>query len=339
MGGSPYRVPYYYDFKDKDKCVKNYVNQMLNRTYNMFKYTNLPDTIPELFLEMQLQRNGCCGIIRHNNELYAVYGGLGGILNEYYFPRNFIVANPYLNISYTYTINEDCILFRNDSEIQGIIPICSKYASLLVENDITMRQVIINRRIPIIVKTHSDKEKDSANLFMSRIEHGENVISITEQLSNTIDCIDMDKSYSTRLTEYIEAQQYIKAQWYNELGIRMSHNMKREALSESEIAANDDAVRSLPIDMLKCRKKAVEEINNMFGTNISVEYNEIWAEQVEISKLSIDKQKAEIESVEESTRIDKGVRENEEEVITNDGNNDKSDETEDISDSDKDVSK
>lgn len=333
MGGSPYRTPYYYDFKDKNKCVKNYVEQMLDRTYNMFKYTNLPDSIPELFLEMQLQRNGCCGVIKHNNELYAVYGALGGVLNEYYFPRNFIVANPYLNISETFTINEDCILFRNDSEIQGIIPICSKYASLLVENDITMRQVIINRRIPIIIKAHSDKEKDSANLFMNRIEQGENVIAITEQLANTLDCIDMDKSYSTRLTEYIEAQQYIKAQWYNELGIRMSHNMKREALSESEISANDDAVRSLPIDMLKCRKKAVEEINNMFGTNISVEYNEIWAEQTEMSKLSIDKQEAEIESIKESIRAD-----NEGEVNTDDGNNDKSDETEDIPDSDKTIS-
>lgn len=333
MGGSPYRTPYYYDFKDKNKCVKNYVEQMLNRTYNMFKYTNLPDTIPELFLEMQLQRNGCCGVIKHNNELYAVYGAVGGVLNEYYFPRNFIVANPYLNISETYTINEDCILFRNDSEIQGIMPICCKYASLLVENDITMRQVIINRRIPIIIKTHSDKEKDSANLFMNRIEQGENVIAITEQLSNTLDCIDMNKSYSTHLTEYIEAQQYVKAQWYNELGIRMSHNMKREALSESEISANDDAVRSLPIDMLKCRKKAVEEINNMFGTNISVEYNEIWAEQTELSKLSIDKQKAEIESTKESIRAD-----NEGEVNTGDGDNNKSDESEDISNSDKTIS-
>lgn len=333
MGGSPYRTPYYYDFKDKNKCVKNYVEQMLNRTYNMFKYTNLPDTIPELFLERQLQRNGCCGVIKHNNELYAVYGALGGVLNEYYFPRNFIVANPYLNISETYTINEDCILFRNDSEIQGIMPICCKYASLLVENDITMRQVMINRRIPIIIKTHSDKEKDSANLFMNRIEQGENVIAITEQLSNTLDCIDMNKPHSTHLTEYIEAQQYVKAQWYNELGIRMSHNMKREAISESEISANDDAIRSLPIDMLKCRKKAVEEINNMFGTNISVEYNEIWAEQTELSKLSIDKQKAEIESTKESIRVD-----NEGEVNTDDRDNNKSDESEDISNSDKTIS-
>lgn len=327
MGGSPYRRPYYYDFKDKNLCVKNYVEQMLNRTYNMFKYTNLPDTIPDLFLEMQLQRNGYCGIIKHNNKLYALFGGLGGILNEYYFPRNFIVANPYLNISETYTINENCILFRNDSEIQGIMPICCKYASLLVENDITMRQVIINRRIPVIVKTHSDKEKESANLFMDRIEKGENVISITEQLSNTIDPIDMDKSHSTRLTEYIEAQQYIKAQWYNELGIRMSHNMKREALSESEISANDDAVRSLPIDMLKCRKKAVDEINSMYGTDISVEYNEIWAEQSEISKLSVDKHKADVESIKESIRIDKEESDNEGGDIVNDGNNDKTDES------------
>lgn len=71
----------------------------------------------------------------------------------------------------------------------------------------------------------------------------------------------------------------------------------------------------------------------MFRTNISVEYNEIWVEQTELSKLSIDKQKAEIESIEESIRID-----NEGEVNTDDGNNDKSDESENIPDPDKTIS-
>ena len=174
----PYRKPIYYDFKNKERCVTSYVDYMLSRTRRMFKYTGLPDTIPDVFLERYLQRNGQCVIAEHKGKLYAFCGGLGGVYNEYYFPSKYIVANPYLNFSKEYTIGEDCVLVRNDTEMQGLIPMCSKYASLLVENDLTMRIADINRRIPAIAKTHSDNQKQGFDLLMKRVEDGDLNMSI-----------------------------------------------------------------------------------------------------------------------------------------------------------------
>lgn len=300
----PYRKPVYYDFRNKDKCVSSYVNYMLSRTRRMFKYSNLPETIPDVFLERYLQRNGQCVIAEHEGKLYAFCGGLGGVYNEYYFPTKYIVANPYLNFSKEYEIGTDCVLIRNDTEMQGLIPMCSKYASLLVENDLTMRIADINRRIPAIAKVHGDNQKEGFDLLMKRVEDGELKMSIQDNWEDMFTLLPFSDGVTTHLTEYIEFTQYIKAQWFNELGIRMSHNMKREALSASEIASGDDMIRSLPEDMLECRKEALEQINTMFGTNISVEYNSVWSYLFEEKELQIDSMKSEIQSNNETDSSD-----------------------------------
>lgn len=294
----PYKKPVYYDFRNKERCVTSYVEYMLNRTRRMFKYTGLPNSIPDVFLERYLQRNGQCIIAEHEGKLYAFCGGLGGVYNEYYFPTKYIVANPYLNFSKEYTIGEDCVLVRNDTEMQGLIPMCSKYASLLVENDLTMRIADINRRIPAIAKVHSDNQKQGFDLLMKRVEDGDLSMSIQDNWEDMFTTLPFVDSSTTHITEYIEFTQYIKAQWFNELGIRMSHNMKREALSASEIASGDDMIRSLPEDMLECRKEALDKINSMFGTNISVEYNSVWSYLFDEKELQIDAMEAEIESTE-----------------------------------------
>lgn len=300
----PYRKPVYYDFRNKDKCVSSYVNYMLSRTRRMFKYSGLPETIPDVFLERYLQRNGQCVIAEHEGKLYAFCGGLGGVYNEYYFPTKYIVANPYLNFSKEYEIGTDCVLIRNDTEMQGLIPMCSKYASLLVENDLTMRIADINRRIPAIAKVHGDNQKEGFDLLMKRVEDGELKMSIQDNWEDMFTLLPFSDGVTTHLTEYIEFTQYIKAQWFNELGIRMSHNMKREALSASEIASGDDMIRSLPEDMLECRKEALEQINTMFGTNISVEYNSVWSYLFEEKELQIDSMKSEIQSNNETDSSD-----------------------------------
>lgn len=309
----PYKKPVYYDFRNKERCVTSYVEYMLSRTRRMFKYTGLPDSIPDVFLERYLQRNGQCIVAEHEGNLYAFCGGLGGVYNEYYFPTKYIVANPYLNFSKEYTIGEDCVLVRNDTEMQGLIPMCSKYASLLVENDLTMRIADINRRIPAIAKVHSDNQKQGFDLLMKRVEDGDLSMSIQDNWEDMFTTLPFVDSSTTHITEYIEFTQYIKAQWFNELGIRMSHNMKREALSASEIASGDDMIRSLPEDMLECRKEALDKINSMFGTNISIEYNSVWSYLFDEKELQIDAMEAEIESTETSSEDSSDNRTNSEE--------------------------
>ena len=56
--------------------------------------------------------------------------------------------------------------------------------------------------------------------------------------------------------------------------------MTREALSGNEVALNDDALMPLIDDMLKARRQMCDESNEMFGTNISVDYGSTWHSNV-----------------------------------------------------------
>ena len=106
----------------------------------------------------------------------------------------------------------------------------------------------------------------------------------------------------TALTEY---QQYVKSSWFNELGLNSNFNgMKKEAISESEQAMNEDVLKPLIDTMLECRQKACEEINSMFDLNISVNLNSSWKDNQDELDLEHDILESEAEELETETETD-----------------------------------
>ena len=95
--------------KDKSALIESYVSDMLNRTQEMFKWNNLPDTIPQKELELILQTKGNVTIAKVDNKLYALWGNLGGELNEYYFPCDSIVQCRKHRSNYRKKQNRHCV--------------------------------------------------------------------------------------------------------------------------------------------------------------------------------------------------------------------------------------
>ena len=81
--------------------------------------------------------------------------------------------------------------------------------------------------------------------------------------------------------------------------------MKREAISEAESAQNDDTLIPLIDNMLRCRQDGIEEVNKLYGTNISVELDSVWNVTKELHEMSVDLMESEIESMNnESNQLD-----------------------------------
>ena len=76
-----------FDFLDKATNVNNNIAYMLNRTNTMFKYTNLPSTIPSKEIEILLQTNGFGVFVKIEDDFYVVNGGLGGETDVYNRPH------------------------------------------------------------------------------------------------------------------------------------------------------------------------------------------------------------------------------------------------------------
>lgn len=272
LGGSPE-----YDFADKSSCIRQHIAYMLNRTQSMFRWNGLPETIPERSLELFLQTNGNVCFYRYNGDLYAFTGGMGGEPDAYYMPTVYTIANPALKLSKSLEIGVECVVMPNDSLYLGLIPMFARYASGITENELSIKLAIINSRIVDLISAPDDRTRKSAEKFLLDIADGKpGVIAENAFLDGIRAQPYGTTANSNALTNLIEMEQYLKASWFNELGLNANYNMKRESLNTSESQMNNDALLPLVDDMLKCRERAVKKVNEMFGVDISVSLASSW---------------------------------------------------------------
>lgn len=266
-----------YNFTDKTSCIRQHVAYMLNRTQSMFRWNGLPDSIPERSLELYLQTNGNACFYEYDGKLYVFTGGMGGEPDVYYMPTVYTIANPALRLSKSLSIGIDCVVMPNDSLYLGLIPLFSRYATGMIENELSMKIAIINSRIVDLISAPDDRTRASAEKFLADIEDGkQGVIAENAFLDGIRAQPYATTANSNALTNLIETEQYLKASWFNELGLNANYNMKRESLNTSESQMNNDALLPLVDDMLKCRKLAALKVNEMFGTSISVSLASSW---------------------------------------------------------------
>lgn len=292
-----------WDFKDKHRALQAKVNIMLARLCSMFKWENLPETIPERMLELYLINNGHCVITPVKENLYAFTGGFGGELDEYYRPTIYTVANPFLKFFDNLEIGVNCVLCGNDSAYFGLLPLLSQYCSAMVENELSMNIADINSRIVSLITADNDTDLESARVYLSKIFDGD--------LSAIGDSTFFDgvrtQPYATAganqvITDLIEYEQYLKASLFNEIGLNANYNMKRESLNSSESQMNNDALTPLIDDMLKCRQKICDEVNAKYGTDLRVDFASAWKENEEETEAELEAVQAESETVENVSR-------------------------------------
>lgn len=261
---------------DKVRVFENYCKYTFTRTQSMFTYEGLPDTIPVQWLESYLQRNGSCCIAEHEGKLYALLGNAGGELDEYYQPTIYTVANPALNLSKSYKIGKDCVYCKNDYDAIGLVPLVSRYCGLMTENLLTVRISDINMRMMNLLSAPDDNTLQSTKQYLKDLEDGKLGVVGETPFFDGLKLQSKGVGNGDYMIQFIELQQYLKGSMYNELGINANFNMKREALSGQEVALNDDALMPLIDDMLKQRRAMCDELNEMFGLNVSVDYGSTW---------------------------------------------------------------
>lgn len=280
-----------YDFTDKQKNISNYIAYMLDRVQSMFHYTNLPETIPERDFKLLIQTKGFACIPDPNltgGNMYALWGGLGGEPNAYYMPTKCVVANPALS-EYTTAlakleIDKDCVIVPHDPMYMGLLPLFSRYATQLAENDVSIRIAQINTRLMNILTALDDNTAESAKQYLKDIEAGKLGVIGDNAFLNGLDLKGMQSQNGAAITELIELQQYLKAGWFNDIGLNANYNMKRESINSNEAQLNDDALLPLVDTFYQTQKTALDKVNAKFGSNIGIEYGSAWEDTQKESK-------------------------------------------------------
>ena len=265
-----------YNYTQKTTNVMKELNILLSKTLSMFRYEGLPDSIPQRELERQLQTKGYAFITEFKGKLYSFTDGLGGEPDPYGNPTKITIANPALKYNATLDLEKDGVLIRGDSMMNGLRYLLEKYVTMMNENEVTMMVNSFNARMPALISAGDDKTRESAEQFLQRIVNGEMGVIAENRLFDGIKVHSNSNSGVGSFTQLIEYQQYLKATLYNELGLEMYNNMKRERLTQDEVNMTD-IIYPFIDNMLTNREMGIEQVNKKYGKEITIGLDSIWA--------------------------------------------------------------
>lgn len=284
-----------YDFRDKFRNTQNTVFNTLNKLLSMYEYKNIPDTFSvrnfELYLHLYGFSINAIAKPRDGVEgLYTFNGGLGGEPDIYHFPTLAIVANPALDKSLNLKIGTECVVVKNDSLLQGTMPIIEKYSSLLAEAELSMLIKIISSRTSTLISASDSRTIQSAKDYLCDLESGKLGVIADNAFLESLKTQPYagGGAGAENLTDLIEIRQYLRACLNNDLGLPSNYNLKRERISNTESQFDYEALKPFIDDMTKCRKQGIEEINALFGYNIEVELASSWAQVQQIRPENVE---------------------------------------------------
>ena len=253
----------------------NYYYRLMLIAKKLFKWNNLPNGINEKWIERYLYSEGACVFYKDPIIGYMVAKiGNTGALNYYDEPTT---IRPYAtNYLYEDSKNdnqlmngENCVIIRNNDDCIPTYPMIQLYSADLTNIKRTIDTNIEAQKMPVIVKC-SDKQKLSLKQAIKQKQDNEPVIYADKGMeTNEMSTLKTDAPI------VFDKLQIQKTNVMNEcltfLGINNANTDKRERLVTNEVEANNEMIQINADVMLEVRKHACEEINKMFGLNISVE--------------------------------------------------------------------
>lgn len=271
----------------------------------MFEYKGLPDTIERDVLERYLLLNGIACLTDVKGDLYVFSGNLGGKQDVYYRPEIFVVSNPHLlesgftkEVTVLGSNQHDGVLLRNDTEWMGLSPLLARYSYLMAENYLTMRSADIMLRILALITAPNDDDKKAADEFLRKMEVGELAAVAENRFLNGIQMQSPPSNNGSYLTQFIELHQYLVGSLNNEIGLKANYNMKREAIGTGESTMDDDVILPLCENMLMCRREDMAKVNEMYGTNIEVDFSSVWKSKHLLSSIELIQEASQLGSPE-----------------------------------------
>ena len=274
-----------------NRVYTNYFYRLMLIARSLFKWNNLPNGIDEKWIERYLFSEGACVFYKDETLGFMVAKiGVAGTLNYYDEPTsvipyatNYIFAdsNPKAKDGKLYN-NENCVIIRNNDDMIPTFPTIQLYSYDLTNIKRTIDTNIEMQKIPYIILC-SDKQKLSLKQVMKQKNDNEPVIYGDKNLD-----IDQIKAITTNAPIVFDKLQVQKMNVWNEcmtfLGLNNANTDKKERLVTNEVDANNQLIQANSDVMLKAREIACKQINDMFGTNISVERRT----DIDISKLYED---------------------------------------------------
>ncbi len=267
---------------------------------NRFKYDGLPDSVDARFLELILLFNGLAVWYwdKDYDKVLAVRGSGVGAINFYDNPISFNTIGPGNQVLFAgnagdtykpkllsaYIPASDVDKTDEEKKLKavGMYPNALRVPEVDIIQIYSTRLATIDRTLEINTKnarktkyiTSNFNSQLTVNNISRMIDEGVEQISVKDGMrpDEVIGVIDLGIT-----PDAYDKLSVLRARWWNEamglLGIDNANQDKKERLVAAEVGANDAQTDSMRFVALNARRQALDYINDIFGTNISVEFN------------------------------------------------------------------
>lgn len=268
-----------YDFYFKWLC-----NKVMNCFVIKDRSNGKTETINWNYFKMNLLLDGQICITNFGENLYACIGNRGGEPDEYYLPQIFTVANPILGSKQVkigtdgvvfYNTDVDAFSYTGNCEIfsGGLYDLISQTATLLADNIISINCAQINSRITTFFTADSEAQAVAGEAILKKQYAGKPYQILRSDLIEKLNVNPVNSSASGNITELVELHNYIIANFFQSIGVKSNNVMKRERLINSEIDSQNDYLKISILEILTSWQKGFDELNEIYGTDISVTLN------------------------------------------------------------------
>lgn len=253
-----------------NRTYQQYYNRLTELSVSMFEWKNVPDTIDLRYLELCLFAYGQVAFFKDEVGYIALPCMSTGVYDIYNRPVSLqaFAANGFRR---DLTIDDSVIIYNNCLRTPSKIDV-EMFAKRLYNIDRTIDVNVNAQKTPVLVLCDENERLTLVNMYKQYEGNAPFIFGKKGLNRDAIKALSTGAPYiSDKLTE-------LKNGIWNEaltyLGISNVTFNKKERLVSDEVARNMGGVIASRFSRLNARQQAAEQINNMFGLDISVEYRE-----------------------------------------------------------------
>lgn len=249
-----------------------YFNRLVELSVSMFEWKGLPKTVDPRYLELHLFQNG--SVVYFRDE---VMGDLcldciaNGQFDVYGNPISRRAYSSYNQYQKTLDESDSVIIWNNYLRQSSVLDV-KMFAKRLYNLD---RIIDVNanaQKTPVLVQGTEKQRLTLVNLYKEFNGNAPFIFGDKNLDLNSLRAISTNAPYVADKLYQLKTQIWNEALTY--LGISNLNIQKKERMITDEVQRNQGGTIASRYSRLEARRKAVEKINAMFGTDISVDYRE-----------------------------------------------------------------
>lgn len=249
-----------------------YFNRLVELSVSMFEWQGLPETIDPRYLELHLFQNGSMVYFRDE-----VMGDLcldciaNGQSDVYGNPISRRAYSSYNQYQKTLSESDSVIIWNNYLRQPSVLDV-KMFAKRLYNLD---RIIDVNanaQKTPVLVQGTEKQRLTLVNLYKEFDGNAPFIFGDKSLDLNSLSAISTNAPYVADKLYQLKTQIWNEALTY--LGISNLNIQKKERMITDEVQRNQGGTIASRYSRLEARREAVDKINRMFGTDISVDYRE-----------------------------------------------------------------